>query len=81
MLYFSHMYICIAQLLFECATLRSTWDDLLGSEITAFVNMANQKLKLNSLTRDVLVESTQIVNVLADQDLTLNKLRDLNIFF
>eukprot|EP00435_Cladocopium_sp_Y103_P039328 s315_g10.t1 len=41
---------------------------------TAFINMASAKLKLGAQTRDVVLDTSQILNVLADQDLTLNKL-------
>ena len=43
--------------------------------------MASAKLKLNSVTRDVILESAQVLNTLAEQDLTLNKLRSLMCFF
>ena len=51
------------------------------SETTAFVNMASAKLKKNSVTRDVVLDSSQVLNTLAEQDLTLNKLRSLMCIF
>jgi len=43
--------------------------------------MASAKLKKNSVTRDVVLDSSQVLNTLTEQDLTLNKLRSLMCIF
>lgn len=51
-----------------------------SSETTAFVNMANAKLKLSAITRETVVDSASVLNVLVGENLTLNKLRGLSCF-
>ena len=64
--------------MFGCAAPRSI---RVCSETTAFINMANAKLKLSAITRETVVESASVLNVLVGEDLTLNKLRGLSCFF